>query len=84
VSAQTDADWELPRAIAAHVDPAYRNFAGPGWRSILENLHDRLVVIDPNYRLDQVNEKMGVLRIYATDRCAAIELAEYVARNDIP
>jgi hypothetical protein len=57
--------WELPEALAAHVDPAYRSFARGGWRPILERLHDRLLAIDPDYRLHQVKEKLGVLRIYA-------------------
>lgn len=62
---RSDAAWDLPEALAAHVDPAYRSFAGQGWRSILERLHDRLLAIDPDYRLHQVKEKMGILRIYA-------------------
>jgi hypothetical protein len=60
-----DAAWELPEALAAHVDPAYRSFTGPGWRPILERLHDRLLAIDPRYRLHQVKEKLGILRVYA-------------------
>lgn len=65
MSGHGEAAWELPETLAAHVDPAYRSFAGRGWRPILERLHDRLLAIDPNYRLDQVKEKIGILRIYA-------------------
>jgi hypothetical protein len=71
VSGQLDAAWELPQGLNAHVDPAYRSFAGPGWRPILERLHDRLLAVDPRYRLHQVKEKMGILRIYAADEAYA-------------
>lgn len=64
---RSDAAWDLPEALAAHVDPVYRSFAGRGWRPILERLHDRLLAIDPDYRLHQVKEKRGILRIYAAD-----------------
>ena len=66
-----DAAWELPEGLEAHVDPAYRSFAGPGWRPILEQLHDRLLAVDPNYRLHQVKEKLGILRIYAAEEAYA-------------
>jgi hypothetical protein len=71
VSVRKNAAWELPEALGAHVDPAYRSFAGPGWRTILERLHDRLVAIDPSYRLHQVKEKLGILRIYAEQEAHA-------------
>ncbi|MEX2211226.1 MAG: hypothetical protein WD689_05625 [Gaiellaceae bacterium] len=69
-------DWVLPEPLAAHVDPGYRSFAGPGWHPILARLHDRLAAIDPDYRLDQVKEKFGVLRVYPADE-------EYAARRRV-
>lgn len=78
----SDAAWDLPEGLAAHVDPAYRSLAGPGWRPILERLHDRLLAIDPNYRLHQVKEKMGILRIYAAEEVPAIEAAIATAMRE--
>jgi hypothetical protein len=58
---------DLPRMLRDHVDPRYRNFAGRGWWPILKGMHERLLLIDSNYRLSQVKEKWGVLRIYPDD-----------------
>jgi hypothetical protein len=38
---------------------------GPGWTLILDELHAELIERDPEYRLLQVKEKRGGLRVYA-------------------
>lgn len=35
-----------------------------GWRALLENLHEELFAIVPNYTVGQVKEKFGGLRVY--------------------
>lgn len=36
------------------------------WRPIARELHEELLKIDPDYRVDQIKEKMGGLRYYIT------------------
>lgn len=36
-----------------------------GWLPLLEDLHENLVVIDPDYKILQIKEKFGGLRYYA-------------------
>lgn len=38
-----------------------------GWDDLIRRLHDRVVGIDPNYRVTQVKEKFGGLRYYVMD-----------------
>ncbi len=38
---------------------------GPGWWPIIEALHKDLLILDPDYRVEQVKEKFGTLRYYA-------------------
>jgi hypothetical protein len=42
----------------------WEDYVGPGWRPILERLHERLAELDPGYRAGQVKEKFGGLRVY--------------------
>lgn len=37
---------------------------GVGWLPLLSDLHDELSGLDPEYRLHQVKEKFGGLRVY--------------------
>lgn len=37
---------------------------GEGWFGLIENLHERLAMIDPGYQVTQVKEKFGQLRYY--------------------
>lgn len=39
-------------------------FAPRGWARIIEGCHDELMLVVPNYRIDQVKEKFGTLRFY--------------------
>lgn len=57
----------LPDNIVNHAPYAtYRSSVGEGWFPIVEELHNVLVRIDPDYRVDQVKEKFGGLRYYFT------------------
>lgn len=45
-----------------------RQLPGPGWSAILDELHEGLLALDPDYSLLQVKEKFGYLRVYAKVR----------------
>jgi hypothetical protein len=46
--------------------PAHLVFVGEGWRPILTRLHEQVVALVPGYRVAQVKEKFGELRVYLT------------------
>lgn len=35
-----------------------------GWQGIVLNLNKKLVMLDPEYKIDQIKEKFGILRFY--------------------
>lgn len=37
---------------------------GDGWKPIVQEVHDKLLALDPEYRIVQVKEKFGGLRFY--------------------
>lgn len=39
---------------------------GPGWSRLLDELHARLVALDPDYGVQQIKEKFGGLRFCAS------------------
>lgn len=48
-----------------HEQPVWRAVdTGEGWHDIIRRLHADLIVLDPDYKLYQVKEKMGGLRYY--------------------
>ncbi|WP_433465525.1 hypothetical protein [Spirillospora sp. CA-128828] len=49
----------MPEHIPAHLDAV-----GPGWHPLLLRLHEQLLAVNPDYRVQQVKEKYGTLRIY--------------------
>ncbi|MYY10701.1 hypothetical protein GT204_17725 [Streptomyces sp. SID4919] len=48
--------------------PDRLSIVGPGWRSLLMRLHEQLLALVPDYRLDELTSKLDGLRIYVTDR----------------
>ena len=42
------------------------SWTGPGWDHIIDTLDNKLSNIDPNYDINQVKEKFGLLRYYYT------------------
>lgn len=50
-----------PRGIVAHLWEV-----GAGWAPLLDELHDFLMQDSPGYRVDQIKEKFGGLRVYLT------------------
>lgn len=54
---------ELPKGFPR---PRIYSGVGEGWWPLIQNLHDNIVEIDPDYKLDQVKEKFGGLRYYIT------------------
>lgn len=44
--------------------PDWYDSVGLGWRTILENLHQQLTQLTPNYAVAQIKEKFGTLRVY--------------------
>jgi hypothetical protein len=57
----------LPECLIDRVDHRLASSLGAGWWSLLEEMHTRLDAIEPRYRLSQVKEKLGVLRVYLAD-----------------
>ena len=39
---------------------------GPGWESLVDELHEHVLSLDPEIVIDQVKEKFGGLRYYVT------------------
>lgn len=37
---------------------------GPGWHLLLLRLHDRLIALESDYRIENVKEKLGGVRIH--------------------
>jgi hypothetical protein len=44
--------------------PAHLDDIGPGWRPLLLRLHEDLLAVSPDYRVQQVKEKYGTLRVH--------------------
>ena len=44
--------------------PEWLDSVGPGWRPLLLDLHRELLAVVPDYRVSQVKEKFGLLRVY--------------------
>uniref|UniRef100_A0AAU1I950 Uncharacterized protein n=1 Tax=Streptomyces sp. NBC_00180 TaxID=2903632 RepID=A0AAU1I950_9ACTN len=58
-SRPTTFDQQIPDRLAV---------VGPGWHPILLRLHEELLALAPNYRLDEITPRLGGLRIYVADR----------------
>lgn len=54
--------------VAAAEDqiPGHMLFVGEGWHPILARLHEQVVALVPGYRVAQVKEKFGELRVHLT------------------
>jgi hypothetical protein len=47
---------------------------GVGWHPLIARLHTDLLALDPDYRVSQIKEKFGELRVYlASDETREIE-----------
>lgn len=44
--------------------PARIHAVGPGWRGLLKRLHEQIHAVFPGYRLLDLKEKFGGLRVY--------------------
>jgi hypothetical protein len=64
---------DLPVVLRARADQHPGSSAPRGWWPLLEKLDAQLSKIDPDYRLHQVKQKWGLLRIYlADDTCSRV------------
>ncbi|MCQ4202699.1 hypothetical protein M4J06_007217 [Streptomyces coelicoflavus] len=45
---------------------------GPGWHVLLLRLHTQLLVLEPDYRIHDLKEKLGAVRIRITSACAPV------------
>lgn len=57
---------KLPEEVREHVwtnDPCW-SYVTDGWRDLVVRLHNTLVKVAPDYRVDQIKEKFGGLRFY--------------------
>ncbi|MFE0061724.1 hypothetical protein [Streptomyces sp. NPDC059003] len=48
--------------------PDCLSVVGPGWHPLLMRLHEQLLALAPDYRLEEFAPKLGGLRIYVADR----------------
>lgn len=48
--------------------PSRLTHVGPGWHPLLRRLHERLLALAADYRLEEFTPKLGGLRIYVADR----------------
>lgn len=48
--------------------PAFLSQVGPGWHPLLTRLHDQLLALDADYRLDTFTVTLAGLRIAVADR----------------
>jgi hypothetical protein len=46
--------------------PDWLDHVGPGWHPLLQQLHTDIAALDPGYKVAQVKEKFGGLRVYLT------------------
>ena len=44
--------------------PDHKHDVGEGWHPLLDQLHEELTRIAPGYKVAQVKEKFGLLRVY--------------------
>lgn len=55
----------LPRSILNHVTPdGAHSEIGEGWYGLIDRMHEGLCAIDRNYRICQIKEKWGTLRVH--------------------
>lgn len=52
-----------PGALPVQI-PARTHAVGPGWRHLLERLHEQVHAVFSGYRLLDLKEKLGALRVY--------------------
>ncbi|MQY16230.1 hypothetical protein SRB5_64280 [Streptomyces sp. RB5] len=57
--ASVESDRQIP-ALVGEVEP--------GWQPLLMGLHERLVRLAPDYRLEELTAKLGGLQMYIADR----------------
>lgn len=52
--------------ILDRIDPTFGRLfhCDSGWWGLIEDMHEEIMRIDPEYRLYQVKEKFGALRVY--------------------
>lgn len=54
---------DLPEGVPT---PQIPSGVGEGWHPIVAECHKKLLELDPDYRIDQIKEKFGMLRYYFT------------------
>ncbi|MEV0636406.1 hypothetical protein AB0I77_15835 [Streptomyces sp. NPDC050619] len=47
--------------------PAWASTVGPGWATLLDQLHQDLTALAPDYQIDSLSSRFGGLRIYLAD-----------------
>lgn len=72
------------KPLITKLDPIWKADVGPGWHALIDELHEKLLEVDPDYKIHQVKEKFGGLRYYisssAGSRAFDIE-QEYEAKS---
>ncbi|RKN39184.1 TraR/DksA family transcriptional regulator [Streptomyces hoynatensis] len=48
--------------------PAWSHTVGPGWAALLARLHEQLLALAPDYRIESCRRALGGLRIWVAER----------------
>ena len=48
--------------------PAWAHTVGPGWAALLARLHEELLALAPDYRIETCQRNLGGLRIWVAER----------------
>ncbi len=67
---------DLPRELDGHVFNPERSAVPPGWFPLLVRMHAEMLRVTPDYRLLQVKEKFGSLRVYVAQEFPPAVLAQ--------
>lgn len=57
-----------PAPTAERQIPAWASTVGPGWAALLNQLHQNLAALAPDYQIDSLSSRLGGLRIHLADR----------------
>lgn len=52
------------KPLITKLDAHWKGDVGPGWHALLDELHEKILAVDPDYKIVQVKEKFGGLRFY--------------------
>src|SRR5262245_30694041 len=82
-SSQSRREHSMAVKGPSEVDPKHMmrgiNNVGAGWHPLVRELEAKLLEMDQSYILDQIKEKFGGLRYYATNSTTKVDYAAFHA-----